>query len=109
MELVWRIGAHHTPRNEPSRAKLRYLRGMWGLLVFSPIFASYVEKPLGHVLGPIPIIGALFSGPPIGIGLLIAGIILAIMIIPYVAAVMRDVFEVTPVLLKDVAHVAHGE
>jgi len=78
--------------------------GMWGLLVFSPIFASYVEKPLGHVLGPIPFVGALFSGPPIGIGLLIAGIILAIMIIPYVAAVMRDVFEVTPVLLKESAY-----
>jgi phosphate transport system permease protein len=78
--------------------------GMWGLLVFSPIFANWIERPLGHALAPIPVIGALFSGPPIGIGLLCAGIILAIMIIPYVAAVMRDVFEVTPVLLKESAY-----
>jgi len=78
--------------------------GMWGLLVFSPIFATYFEKPLGHVLGPIPYFGALFRGPPIGIGILCAGVILAIMIIPYIASVMRDVFEVTPVLLKESAY-----
>jgi phosphate transport system permease protein len=78
--------------------------GMWGLLVFSPIFGTWLEAPLGHALGSVPVIGALFSGPPIGIGLLCAGIILAIMIIPYVAAVMRDVFEVTPVLLKESAY-----
>jgi phosphate transport system permease protein len=78
--------------------------GMWGLLVFSPIFAQYIEAPLGSVLGPIPFIGALFQGAPIGIGLLCAGVILAIMIIPYIASVMRDVFEVTPVLLKESAY-----
>jgi phosphate transport system permease protein len=78
--------------------------GMWGLLVFSPIFAGWFEKPLGSLLGSMPIIGALFGGPPIGIGLLCAGVILAIMIIPYVASVMRDVFEVTPVLLKESAY-----
>jgi phosphate transport system permease protein len=78
--------------------------GMWGLLVFAPIFAGYFQKPLGQVLGPIPLIGALFQGPPIGIGLLCAGVILAIMIIPYIASVMRDVFEVTPVLLKESAY-----
>ncbi len=75
--------------------------GMWGLLVFSPIFASYVEAPLGATLGHVPVIGALFQGPPIGIGLLCAGIILAIMIIPFIASVMRDVFEVTPPMLKE--------
>ena len=75
--------------------------GMWGLLVFSPIFANYIEAPLGATLGKIPVIGALFSGPPIGIGLLCAGIILAIMIIPFIASVMRDVFEVTPPMLKE--------
>ena len=78
--------------------------GMWGLLVFSPIFATWFEVPLHNILGPIPFIGALFQGAPIGIGLLCAGVILAIMIIPYIAAVMRDVFEVTPVLLKESAY-----
>jgi phosphate transport system permease protein len=74
------------------------------LLVFAPIFARFIETPLGKVFGPIPFIGALFQGPPIGIGILCAGVILAIMIIPYIAAVMRDVFEVTPVLLKESAY-----
>ncbi len=78
--------------------------GMWGLLVFSPIFANWFEQPVGDLLGSLPIIGQFFSGPPIGIGLLCAGVILAIMIIPYIAAVMRDVFEVTPVLLKESAY-----
>jgi phosphate transport system permease protein len=78
--------------------------GMWGLLVFAPIFAEYFEKPIGKVLGSVPFVGALFQGPPIGIGILCAGVILAIMIIPYIASVMRDVFEVTPVLLKESAY-----
>lgn len=78
--------------------------GMWGLLVFAPIFAEYFQKPIGKLLGPIPGLGALFQGPPIGIGILSAGVILAIMIIPYIASVMRDVFEVTPVLLKESAY-----
>ncbi len=75
--------------------------GMWGLIVFSPIFAQYIEAPLGATLGRLPVIGKLFEGAPIGIGLLCAGIILAIMIIPFIASVMRDVFEVTPQLLKE--------
>jgi phosphate transport system permease protein len=78
--------------------------GMWGLLVFAPIFAAYVETPLKTVLGPIPVIGALFQGPAIGLGILLAGFILAIMIIPYITSVMRDVFEVAPVLLKESAY-----
>ncbi|AWI82032.1 phosphate ABC transporter permease subunit PstC [Parazoarcus communis] len=78
--------------------------GMWGLLVFAPIFAKYVQPFLGATLGNVPVIGALFSGPPIGIGLLSAGIILAIMIIPYIASVMRDVFDVTPPMLKESAY-----
>ncbi|MFL9983770.1 phosphate ABC transporter permease PstC [Paraburkholderia sediminicola] len=78
--------------------------GMWGLLVFAPIFATWFEKPLGTLLGGIPIVGALFRGAPIGIGILCAGVILAIMTIPYIASVMRDVFEVTPVLLKESAY-----
>jgi len=78
--------------------------GMWGLLVFSPIFANYIQPFLTATLGHVPLIGALFQGPPIGIGLLAAGIILAIMVIPFIASVMRDVFEVTPPMLKESAY-----
>jgi phosphate transport system permease protein len=78
--------------------------GMWGLLVFGPILATYVQGPLQKTLGDVPFLGSLFAGPPVGIGILSAGIILAIMIIPYIAAVMRDVFEVTPTLLKESAY-----
>ncbi len=78
--------------------------GMWGLLVFGPILATYVQQPLQKLLTGIPYLGALVSGPPVGIGILSAGIILAIMIIPFIASVMRDVFEVTPVLLKESAY-----
>jgi phosphate transport system permease protein len=78
--------------------------GMWGLLVFSPIFGQYIEPVLASTLGKLPVIGALFSGPPMGIGLLCAGIILAIMIIPFIAAVMRDVFEITPAMIRESAY-----
>ena len=78
--------------------------GMWGLLIFSPVLSTYVQQPLQKVFGGVPYIGALFAGPPVGIGILSAGIILAIMIIPFIAAVMRDVFEVTPTLLKESAY-----
>ena len=78
--------------------------GMWGLLVFSPILSTYVQQPMQSLFGDVPYLGALFSGPPVGIGILSAGIILAIMIIPFIAAVMRDVFEVTPTLLKESAY-----
>jgi len=78
--------------------------GMWGLLVFGPVLAEYVQAPLQKAFAGVPFLGALVSGPPVGIGLLSAGIILAIMIIPFIAAVMRDVFEVTPALLKESAY-----
>jgi len=78
--------------------------GMWGLLVFGPILATYVQQPLQSVLSGVPYLGALVSGPPVGIGILSAGIILAIMIIPFIASVMRDVFEVTPPMLKESAY-----
>jgi phosphate transport system permease protein len=77
---------------------------MWGLLVFGPVLATYVQAPLQSLFGDTPYFGALVSGPPVGIGILSAGIILAIMIIPFIAAVMRDVFEVTPALLKESAY-----
>lgn len=78
--------------------------GMWGLLVFSPLFSTYVQTPLQNWFGDVPLLGALFQGPPVGIGLLAAGIILAIMIIPFIASVMRDVFETTPPMLKESAY-----
>ena len=78
--------------------------GMWGLLVFGPILSEYVQQPLQALTEGVPYVGAFFSGPPVGIGILSAGIILAIMIIPFIASVMRDVFEVTPALLKESAY-----
>lgn len=78
--------------------------GMWGLLVFGPLLATYVQQPLQSAFGGVPVIGQLFQGPPVGLGLLSAGIILAIMVIPFIAAVMRDVFEVTPPMLKESAY-----
>ena len=78
--------------------------GMWGLLVFSPLLATWVQQPLQKALSGVPLLGSLVSGPPVGIGLLSAGVILAIMIIPFIASVMRDVFEVTPPMLKESAY-----
>ncbi|HDH9217468.1 TPA: phosphate ABC transporter permease PstC [Escherichia coli] len=78
--------------------------GMWGLFVFAPLFATYFQEPVGNVLSTIPIVGELFSGPAFGIGILAAGVILAIMIIPYIASVMRDVFEQTPTMMKESAY-----
>ena len=78
--------------------------GMWGLLVFSPILSTFVQQPLQRVLADVPVLRELVSGAPVGIGILSAGIILAIMIIPFIAAVMRDVFEVTPPMLKESAY-----
>ena len=78
--------------------------GMWGLLVFSPVLSTYVQQPLQKLLGGVPVLRELVSGAPVGIGILSAGIILAIMIIPFIASVMRDVFEVTPAMLKESAY-----
>ena len=78
--------------------------GMWGLLVFSPILSRFVQQPLQSTFKDVPVLGSLFSGPPVGIGLLSAGIILAIMVIPFIASVMRDVFDVTPPMLKESAY-----
>ena len=78
--------------------------GMWGLFVFVPFFQEYVQPTLISVLSPIPLIGWMFSGAPFGIGIFTAGLILAIMVIPFIAAVMRDVFELVPALLKESAY-----
>ena len=78
--------------------------GMWGLFVFAPLFADHVEPWLTDHIGTLPFIGPFFSGPPMGIGMLTAGIILAIMVIPFIASVMRDVFDVVPAMLKESAY-----
>jgi phosphate transport system permease protein len=78
--------------------------GMWGLFVFAPIFQERVQPALIDLLGAVPGLGAFFQGPPLGIGMLSAGLILSIMVIPFITAVMRDVFELVPPLLKESAY-----
>ena len=78
--------------------------GMWGLFVLAPLFADHVQPWLIGSLGATPLVGALFKGPPQGIGVLTAGFVLAIMVIPFIASVMRDVFEIVPPVLKESAY-----
>ncbi|QWE11260.1 phosphate ABC transporter permease subunit PstC [Polynucleobacter sp. es-EL-1] len=78
--------------------------GMFGLFVFAPIFADYIQPALQGTLGQIPGLGILFSGPMNGIGVLCAGLILAMMVLPFIASVMRDVFEIVPPVLKESAY-----
>nr|WP_028535409.1 phosphate ABC transporter permease subunit PstC [Paludibacterium yongneupense] len=78
--------------------------GMWGLFVFAPLFADKVQPSLIAVFGNVPGVGFLFRGAPMGIGMFTAGLILAIMVIPFVASVMRDVFEIVPTMLKESAY-----
>jgi phosphate transport system permease protein len=78
--------------------------GMWGLFVFAPLFAEHVQPWVTEHLGNWPLIGALFQGPPLGIGMFTAGLILSIMVIPFISAVMRDVFDVVPAVLKESAY-----
>lgn len=78
--------------------------GMWGLFVFAPAFAENVQPWIKDHLGDVPYLGALVQGPPMGIGMLTAGLILAIMVIPFIASVMRDVFQIVPAMLKESAY-----
>jgi len=78
--------------------------GMFGLFVFAPIFSAYLQVPLQSVLGGMPLVGWLFGGATNGLGILAAGIILAFMVLPFIAAVMRDVFEITPPILRESAY-----
>lgn len=78
--------------------------GMWGLFVFAPLFQSHVQPLLIGGLGGLPVVGGLFEGPPFGIGMMTAGLILSIMVIPFIAAVMRDVFELVPPMMKESAY-----
>ncbi|MBQ5949237.1 phosphate ABC transporter permease subunit PstC [Massilia sp. ST3] len=78
--------------------------GMWGLFVFAPLFADHVQPLLKETIGQLPVIGQLFQGPTMGIGILTAALILAVMIIPFISSVMRDVFEIVPTVLKESAY-----
>ena len=78
--------------------------GMFGLFVFAPLYADYLQVPLQSVLGGMPLVGWLFGGATNGLGILAAGIILAFMVLPFIAAVMRDVFEITPPILRESAY-----
>ena len=78
--------------------------GMWGLFVLAPFLAEHVYPRIDEHLGSLPLVGALFAGPPLGIGMLTAGIVLAIMIIPFISSVMRDVFQTVPNRLKESAY-----
>ncbi|MGE0226400.1 MAG: phosphate ABC transporter permease subunit PstC [Acetobacteraceae bacterium] len=78
--------------------------GMWGFFVVVPIMAQYIQPWAIDTLGELPLLGFLFQGPPFGTGILTAAMILAIMIIPFIAATMRDVFETVPPVYKESAY-----
>ena len=78
--------------------------GMFGLFVFAPLFADFIQVPVKALLGGMPLVGFLFGGATNGMGILAAGIVLAFMVLPFVAAVMRDVFEITPAILRESAY-----
>jgi phosphate transport system permease protein len=78
--------------------------GIWGLFVFAPFVQQYIQPPIIATFGQIPGVGALFAGPPLGIGMLTAGFILAIMVLPFISSIMRDVFETVPAILKESAY-----
>lgn len=78
--------------------------GMFGLFIFAPLFAQYGQPALQSTLGQMPLIGPLFGGAMNGIGILAAGLILSIMILPFIASVMRDVFEIVPPVLRESAY-----
>jgi phosphate transport system permease protein len=75
--------------------------GMWGLFVFAPFFAEYIETPIIALFEDVPLLSSIFHGPAIGIGMATAGVVLAIMILPFIAAVMRDVIDTVPKRLKE--------
>jgi len=78
--------------------------GIWGLFVFAPFVQQYIQPAIIDTFGQLPGIGALFAGPPLGIGVLTAGFILAIMVLPFISSIMRDVFETVPAILKESAY-----
>ncbi|MET0126662.1 phosphate ABC transporter permease subunit PstC [Pseudomonas caspiana] len=82
--------------------------GMWGLFVFGPYMAEHIAPWINDNLGELPVIGTMFQGPPLGIGMLTAGIVLAIMITPFITSVMVEVFKSVPTTLKESAYALGG-
>jgi phosphate transport system permease protein len=78
--------------------------GMWGVFTLVPLVQEYVEPFLINSIGHAPLIGALFAGPPFGVGMLTAGLILSIMVLPFISSILRDVFETVPPMLKESAY-----
>src|SRR5215470_9132747 len=78
--------------------------GIWGLFVFAPFLQQHVQPFLITIFGEIPILSTLFAGPPYGIGVFTAGLILAIMVLPFITSISRDVFEAVPPMLKEAAY-----
>jgi phosphate transport system permease protein len=78
--------------------------GIWGLFVFAPFLQQYVQPFLISVFGEVPVFSTLFAGPPYGIGILTAGLILAIMVLPFITSISRDVFTAVPPVLKEAAY-----
>lgn len=78
--------------------------GCGDFFVFVPLFQQYIQPHLIDLLGDLPFVGVLFSGAPFGIGLFTAGLVLSIMVIPFIASVMRDMFQVVPAMLKESAY-----
>lgn len=78
--------------------------GIWGLFVFAPFLQQYIQPPLISTFKGVPGLSSLFAGPPYGIGVLTASLILAIMVLPFITAISRDVFETVPVMLKESAY-----
>ncbi len=78
--------------------------GIWGLFVFAPFLQQHVQPFIIKVFGPIPVLSTLFAGPPYGIGILTAGLILAIMVLPFITSISRDVFDAVPPVLKEAAY-----
>ena len=78
--------------------------GIWGLFVFAPFLQRYVQPFLIDAFGNIPVLSTVFEGPPYGIGMLTAGLILAIMVLPFITSISRDVFDAVPPVLKEAAY-----
>jgi len=78
--------------------------GIWGLFVFAPFLQQYVQPFLIALFGPVPVLSDLFAGPPYGIGIFTAGLILAIMVLPFITSISRDVFEAVPPVLKEASY-----
>jgi phosphate transport system permease protein len=78
--------------------------GIWGLFIFAPFFQTHFQPALIDMFGNVPVLNQLFAGPPYGIGLLTAGLILAIMVLPFITSITREVFETVPPVLKEAAY-----